>query len=520
MPPRSVASRRDFLGSLLAILAYGVGGLRAGHAAATGSGSPFDHDWLRGEARRLAGAAYAAPGTSMPAALGELGWDEYVAIRYRAEHALWRDKDLAFQAQFFHLGLYHKEPVAIFEVVEGRASRVEYAPALFDYGMNRFDPPLPDDLGFAGFRLHFHTDVSRDMVAFLGASYFRAVGREMQYGISARGLAIDTALPRGEEFPRFTAFWIERPASGQASAVVHALLDSPSTTGAYRFEIRPGGTTVMDISATLYPRRPIERLGIAPLTSMYLHGENDRRAADDFRPEVHDSDGLAIRTGADEWIWRPLVNPRTLRVNSFFDENPRGFGLLQRDRSFANYQDDGVYYDRRPNLWVEPKGDWGRGAVQLVEIPTDEEIFDNIVAFWKPEAPVEPGREIALAYRLHWGSDMPGRQMPSARAVATRIGRGGIPGQKRSYESRKFVIDFVGGAIGALAKDAAVEPVISTSRGTIEAPAARPIEELGGWRTNFDLRVDGREPVDLRCYLRLGRSALTETWIYQWTPPA
>jgi glucans biosynthesis protein len=252
---------------------------------------------------------------------------------------------------------------------------------------------------------------------------------------------------------------------------------------------------------------------------MFQFGENDRRVSDDFRPEIHDTDGLALWTGMDEWIWRPLVNPPHIRVNSFLDENPRGFGLLQRDRDFDHYQDDGVYYDKRPSVWVEPIGGWGKGAVQLVEIATADETFDNIVAFWNPAEPAEPGKELSFKYRLYWG-EKPPFQSAAAQVIATRIGAGGIPGQKQTVPSRKFVIDFRGGRLDQLGKEAKVNAVITASHGTVTAAAARPIKELAGWRCNFDLIVDGKEPVDLRCYLADDQGALTETWLYQWTPAA
>jgi glucans biosynthesis protein len=303
---------------------------------------------------------------------------------------------------------------------------------------------------------------------------------------------------------------------------LYGLMDSPSISGAFRFLIAPGGTQVMDIDAALYPRKPIERLGIAPLTSMFYYGENDRRAVNDWRPEIHDSDGLSMWTGAGEWIWRPLTNPAQLHFSSFSDDNPRGFGLLQRDRNWDHYQDDGVYYDRRPSLWVEPKaGGWGKGAVQLVEIPTVDETFDNIVAFWNPAEKPKGGEEMLFSYRLYWGTHMPyGSAL--AQTLATRTGIGGTVGQKRQYYSWHFAVDFSGGELGALARDANVEAVITTSRGTTEHVTAHYVEEIKGYRALFDVRPteDSVEPIDLRLYLRISGRPLTETWIYQWTPPS
>lgn len=487
-----------------------------------GAARPFDYAALKGQARALASRAYEPPKGELPPSVAALNWDQYQALRFRADHALWAGEKRRFQAQFFHLGLFFKRPVRLYELADGQAQELAYDPALFDYGKSGLRPEtLPADLGFAGFRLNFHTDPQRDVAAFLGASYFRAVGGEWQYGLSARGLAIDTGLPRPEEFPDFTAFYLERPAPGSNTVVVLALLDSPSIAGAYRFAITPGDTLVMDVDAALYPRKPIERLGLAPCTSMFQHGENDRRMANDWRPEIHDSDGLALWRGNGEWVWRPLTNPPTLQFNAFADESPRGFGLLQRDRDFDHYQDDGVFYERRPSLWVEPKEDWGKGSVQLVEIPTVDETFDNVVAFWNPQRKPQAGEEWLVGYRLYWGADAPARP-PLARCVATRTGLGGVVGQPRKYFSWRFAVDFAGEVLTRLGDGAQVEPVITVSRGTVEIPSARPLHSINGWRAMFDVRPpdDSTTPITIRLFLRSGGQPLTETWLYQWVPPA
>jgi glucans biosynthesis protein len=391
---------------------------------------------------------------------------------------------------------------------------------MFKYGPRVKDriPAQVGDLGFAGFRVNSRADWDRDMFSFLGASYFRAVGASKQYGLSARGLAIDTAMDRPEEFPAFRQFWLERPAPEATALTLHALLDGPSVTGAYSFTVTPGETTVMEVECHLFPRRPIERLGIAPMTSMYQCGENDRRIADDYRPEIHDSDGLALWTGAGEWIWRPILNPHYIRISSFTDDNPRGFGLLQRDQNFDHYQDNGANYHKRPSLWVEPLGDWGRGQVQLVEIPTADETLDNIVAFWNPAEPAQPGREMAFRYRLHWGA-LPPKRPSVAEVVATRVGVGGVPGVKHTGPLRKFVLDFQDGALPQLPKTAKVEAVVAASRGEIRDVATHAMQESELWRCHFDLSASGSEPVDLRCFLRDASGALSETWLYQLSPP-
>src|SRR5215470_10793646 len=485
----------------------------------------FDFAWLKGQARWRAQNQYRPIRSVLPKVLAELDWDRHQSIRFRPERSLWDGSNVGFRVRFFHLGHTYKTPVQMYEVVNTQARPIRYDPAMFDLRESAVDGrSLPSDLGFAGFRVHFHTDWDNDVVAFLGASYFRAVAAEKQYGLSARGLAVDTGLDRPEEFPIFEAFWLERPDGATSRFTAYALMDSPSIAGAYRFDITPGSTLTMDLDAALYPRRAIERMGIAPLTSMFLCGENDRRMATDWRPEIHDSDGLAILTGAGQRIWQPLTNPTGVRVNSYLDEDPRGFGLVQRDRDFDHYQDDSAFYNRRPSAWIEPKVSgnqgWGKGAVQLVEIPTGDETADNIVAFWNPLDKPQPGQELLVAYRILWGAGG-AFDPPIGRVVATRNGLGGHVGQKRKFFSWRFTIDFVGGQLAAIAKSARVEAVVTASRGAIELAVARPQAEIHGYRAQFDLRPidDSLEPIDLRLYLRLGQEALTETWIYQWIAP-
>ena len=325
-------------------------------------GEAFSYAWLKGYARQLATSPYQSQQGELPDSLQRLDWDDYQEIQFNKDAALWRDQHSKFRTELFHLGLGFDTPIHMYELEKGKSTPIPYMPSEFRYGKSNVDASkLPEDLGFAGFRMQFATDWQRDVVAFLGASYFRAVGSEMQYGLSARGLAIDTALPRPEEFPVFTHFWLEKPATGSDVVTVYALMDSPSVTGAYRFDMTPGEPFKMRVDSAIYPRKSVERLGVAPMTSMFMIGENDRRTNYDWRAEIHDSDGLAMQTGNGEWIWRPLGNPANLQFNAYSDNNPKGFGLLQRDRHFDHYQDDGVFYEKRPSLWIEPLGDWGKG---------------------------------------------------------------------------------------------------------------------------------------------------------------
>lgn len=517
--------RRSFLGATCAAAFLSPAALlsSAAHAAGLATiGRPerFDYATLKGQARALGAAPYRPYAGGLPPAVAALDWDQYQAIRFKPERALWAGTGLHARAELFHLGLYFKRPVRMYEVADGQARELAYDPTLFDLGKSGLDKArLPPSLGFAGFRIDTDLAPHTDYAAFLGASYFRATSGTRQYGLSARGLAIDTGLARPEEFPDFVSYYLERPRPDSNVVVVYALLDSPSVAGAYRFEITPGDTTRMDIDAALYPRKTIERLGIAPCTSMYQTGENDRRMANDWRPELHDSDGLSMHTGSGEWLWRPLRNPPALKFSAFADRNPRGFGLLQRDRDFADYQDDGAFYEKRPSLWVEPRGDWGDGAIDLIELPTADETFDNIVAFWNPAAKPQPGQETLLAYTLHWCREAPS-QSPLGRVVATRTGIGGVVGHPRDHVSYRFAIDFAGGDFAILDPKTVVEPVITLSRGRAEVTSARPLASVGGWRAMFDYVPEpGTEPATMRLFLRADGQPLTETWLYEFDPP-
>lgn len=464
----------------------------------------------------LSARQYQPDQPELPPFFAELDYDKYRDIRFRRDQSLWKAEGLPFQVQFFPRGFLFKDRVTVNVVEEGKAAPVEFVGSLFDYGKNPVPEAVPADMGFAGLRLLYpvnRDDVFDEIAVFLGASYFRAVAQGLHWGISARGLAIDTGLPSKEEFPVFREFWIEKPARDATDITLYALMDSRSVAGAYRFRIRPGVETVVDVKAHLFFRNAVKKLGIAPLTSMFFHGENTERFVDDFRPEVHDSEGLIIETGYGERIWRPLTNPKGLRIADFQVENPRSLGLLQRDRDFTHYQDLEAHYQDRPSALVEPLGGWGKGAVQLVEIPSDSERYDNIVAFWVPEAPVQADQQMEVAYRLRFSAD-PEIKMLGGRTRATRIGAGGTDVLDRSL--RKFVVDFAGANLAGLPPETPVEAVVSVSSGALSPPVAQPNPEIQGWRIFFELKPDGNAPVDLRAFLRHGPDVLSETWTYHW----
>jgi len=505
----------------LSLLAGAARAAEEGDGAIPPMAGPFDPELPVRIARALAQQPPREPEELAAGPLTEgMDYDTYYKIKFRDDHALWRD-DGPYRVDLFHSGFYFRQPVRLFEVRDGQAAEIGFSPDAFDYPSDEIRQAAATlSHGIAGFRIMYAADWERDVLSFLGASYFRAVGGSKQFGASARGLAINTSSFGKEEFPRFTAFWLEKPVADSFGdpLVVHALLESDSVTGAYRFATVPGGDTVIDVRATLFARKDVADAGIAPLTSMYLYGENDQRMRAEYRPEIHDSDGLHVITGKGESIWRPLANPLRPFLNLFVDSSPRGFGLMQRDRTFDHYQDDGVYYEKRPDVWVEPEGDWGKGSVALIELPAHDESQDNIVAYWRPEGGLKAGEEREFRYRLHWGADAGTPERRVARVLATRTGLGGHPGTE-NREGRKFIVDFAGGPLPMMAKGAGVTPEITVSRGTVGDVSAIRVEEIGGWRVMFDLKgVKGADPVQLRAYLRLGNRALSETWLYHWWP--
>ncbi|MBK5950781.1 glucan biosynthesis protein D [Rhodobium orientis] len=517
--------RRRFLQSSVSFLSLAGGvslPLSRAFAATTRpeAGEAFSFDILTERMRAKAKEAWQKPESPLPEKVQSLTYDQHRAIRFRPDHSLWRDTGARYQLQAFHPGWLFKQPVTIYEVRDDRADPVAFTGHDF-----RYDAPLDetefDDFempGVAGFRLHYplkRPDYMDEVVAFLGASYFRALGRQSVYGLSSRGLAIDTASSEPEEFPAFTAFYIAPPGVDERTIRLWASLESPRVTGAYAFEITPGDETVVDVTARLFFRNRIDRLGVAPLTSMYLFGENDDRGFDDYRPEVHDSDTLVILNGNDEQAVRPLRNPGSLRVSFFRVANPKGFGLAQRDREFGNYQDLEAHYERRPTAWIEPLNDWGQGRVVLAEIPSDSETNDNIVAFWQPAKEPEAGDEREYRYRMRWGDRSGSTDL--AEVIATHTGHGGVAGLEIDPEMRKFVVDFRGGVLSNLPKDAAVKPHLEASNAEIVSTVVQRMPHEDCWRLIADVRRSSDDPVELRAYLTFEDARLSETWLYQWS---
>ncbi len=521
-----------------AVLAAGAGALVGGRAAAdVNMNNLLAPRWfgaaeLEDRARRLAQFPHDPPGRRVPASINGLDWDAWREIRFKPDGNLLDSPNSRFRLQAFHLGHLFKRPVRLNLVRGDVAEPIAYSANDFDYGHHAFDPPLPADLGYAGWRMNYPLNkpgVMDELISFIGSSYFRLLGRGQVYGLSARGLSIGTGrLDNNEEFPFFREFWFRAPEEGADPAndklVFHALLDSPSITGAYSFELHPGDVSRIDVSATLFARRRIEDLGIAPLTSMYFIGENDRHyndrnRYDDYRPEMHDSDGLKLHLADGRWIWRPLRNPQIQELSYYHTTDLRGFGLMQRDRDFSHYQDIDLAYQQRPSYWIEPKGNWGPGRIELVELATKDETADNIVVAWLPKEAIEPDKPMTFAYTLHAGLDFSklsqlGRVEHTFNAP---VGALGAVREQKHHGARRFLIDFAGGELDRhLAKPESLQVVVNVTGGKTIRSFVTPNPQLPGVRAILDVKGFPTDTIYIDAHLRAGDVPVTETWSYRW----
>lgn len=474
-------------------------------------GAPFSREALDAFAEQLSTKGFEAPGNILPNGFAELPQDVFRSIRMKPDRTIWQGENRGVALDLLPGGFIYRSPVRVSVVEDGKVRVLADDPSWFDFGRAptpAADKPFPLS-GISVKGAIDRPDDLREFALFQGATIFRALARGQIFGATARGLAIDTGEPDGEEFPLFRSFWVERPATAANNVVVYALLDSRRATGSYRFTLRPGEITVVDVEFTLFPREQLNHVGVAPMTSMFFFGPNDRGGVDDVRGQVHRSDGLQIWNGGGEWIWRPLSNPSELQISVFTDKNPRGFGLLQRQRGFAAYNDLGRRYDRMPSVWVEPIGDWDEGQFQLIEIPTDTDINENVVVYWRPKAPLKPGERLSRAYRLHWCWSPPDRP---GGAVVFGTTTGSAGGRRR-----RFVVDFTGEALADPARADQIRAMASTNVGQLRDVVGRPNPEIKGYRVTFDLDPGNEELCELRMVLEQEGKPISETWLYRWT---
>ena len=483
----------------------------------------FSYETLKAKMQARA-ATPDVPPAPLESFLSDLTYDDYRNIGFRKDTARWADTDLAFHIEAFHPGWLFPEPVQLHEVVDGTVQKLSFSVDDFNYynGLDDRVPAHAELAGVAGLKISHplnRTDIFDELITFLGASYFRALGRGNSYGLSARGLSINTWLDGPEEFPRFSEFWIERPAIGAQNVTVYAALDSASVTGAYRFDIAPGTNTIIDVEATLYFRNDVTQLGLGPLTSMFYFAEYSPHKFNDFRPQVHDSDALKVVRQDGEVLVRPLNNPPRVSSSYFVEPEMAQFGLVQRDRDYESYQDAGARYHDRPSVMIEPLSDWGAGAIRLVEIPAALEIEDNIALFWVPEDAPKAGQSRSYRYRMHWGANVPDAQAEIARVQTTRAGVGGPSGVPVTNPGlRKFVVDFDGGYLSGLPEDAEVKPVVTLSAGTLGVVVLHKVQEVASGRWRLVINVDGEdaELIELTAHIAGRDRKLSETWLFQW----
>ena len=471
-------------------------------------------------ARVSAEQSYEQDDHGLNSKLKDMDYTTYRSIRFKPQASLWRGNN-DYEIQFFHPGFLYQYPVSVFTIDHTNKPK----PVLFNKAMFNYDDKaaalqgLTDDKsGYAGFRVHYPIKSKQykdEFAVFLGASYFRLVGKNQVYGISARGLAIDTAIIKGEEFPYFTSFWIVEPSEGEP-ITIYARLESPSVAGAYKFVIQPDIDTTVNVESWLFAREDVEKLGLAPFTSMYLYGENSQKHHDDYRPEVHDSDGVLMVTHAREEIWRPLTNPKRLQVTSLSDVKPKGFGMLQRDGEWSNYLDAEANYHLRPGLWVTPKVGFGKGKLEIVEIPTKSEVHDNIVAFWVPEKSFMAGESLYFSYDLKTVEQNP-FVSELASVVRTRQGNAFLPGEEVKNESllttRQFSIDFAAPLVSDFDRKN-MKLVVQSVNGDISEQRLYRVANGQEWRASFFVTPKEQKTVDMRVFIEKGGIRVSEVWNY------
>lgn len=485
-------------------------------------GEVFSFETLKREMKDRASRPDAPPAL-LDNFLEALDYDDYRNIYYRPAASRWVNEDVNFRLQAFHPGWLYKEPVSIFSVENGFAQPLTFNTDDFEY-RNNVSAKLPPNAplsGVAGLKVNapFNLpDKFDELITFLGASYFRALGSGNSYGLSARGLSVNTWQNGAEEFPRFSSFWVVKPEASEDAIEIFAAMESGSLTGAYRFQITPGADTVIEVEAELYFRETVDYLGLAPLTSMFYFNEHSERRFDDFRPQVHDSDALRMVRANGDVLIRPLNNPPRVSNSFFADNDIIEFGLIQRDRGYEAYQDAGAQYHNRPSVMVDRLGDWGPGKIRLIEIPADLEIDDNIVLLWVPDEPARAGETRNYKYRMHWGALPADGNGPLAYVRSTRTGVGGASGVPQTNPNlRKFVIDFEGGALGDMDPDAAVAPVITASAGEISNAVLHKINDAQTrWRLFFDVDGADHDLIELMAHIAGDGAKLSEVWLFQW----
>lgn len=473
----------------------------------------MDFEILKDKAQQLLSNPYQDPKKKTTKGLSDLDYNRYKNLHFLADKSIWRKEGSPFQLQFLHPGYIYNYDVLVYELFDKKYRLIPYDRSMFDFSSLALNETTPDNLGFSGFKVHYpinteeHTD---EFLVFQGATYFRAISEKQWYGLSARGLATNTGMSYPEDFPIFKEFWIEKPDKASDRITIYALMDGKSAVGAFRFIAHPGKTTVIHVKASIILRKKVDRLGIAPLTSMYWYGENSETTISGANPEVHDSDGLLLHQDDNQWIWRPMANPKKPTVNSYAMERLRGFGLLQRDREFSSYEDEEMRYHIRPGAWVVPVGDWGAGSVQTYRNPTNQDSDDNIGAFWVPAETPEVGKPFELEYKIYWISENPD-ELKLGKCIATRV-----KPNSQDPDQKIVQIDFKGDRLLDRENTSELEAVVTGSdNADLSGIQVSKIEESSKIRLTFKVKnKTPTTPVELIAKLRDKDGVLTENWSY------
>ena len=474
--------------------------------------APFDSNIVLNMARTLAAKPFKAPDTSLPSPFSSLTYENYVSIRSQAGSAIWSADGLGFAIEPLHRGFIFTTPMDIHIVDADKIARVPYDRARFDFNKLQVGPDIKD-IGYSGFRiLEARNGGFDERAIFQGASFFRALAKDQTQGVMARALAIRTADPRGEEFPIIRAVWIEKPSAAARVIVIHALLDSESLTGAYRFTLRVNDATIIDTESTLIPRLEVDNYGIAAMQATSFYSPLDRHNSDDLRPAVYEVSGLRMLSGKEEWLWRPVSNRLNLQGSAFVDESPRGFGLLQRERDPGAFEDDEQHWERRPSLWIEPIADWGAGQFELIEIPTESEINQNINAYWRPKEGLKPGKETSFSYRQFWCWSPPSKPA-LATATQARSGKVVVGGKSR----RRILVDFTGDNLADPTRSGEIKASLSLSGGNVTSVSTFTGKTPKTLRVLFDFEPNSDNMTEIRLLLQSDGQAVSETWLYRWT---
>jgi glucans biosynthesis protein len=486
----------------------------AGSDIALGAPVSFAPGTVIEQARALAKKPFVPMAASLPDPFKTLSSDQYNSIRTLPAGRIWGNEQVGVAIEPLHRGFLFTNPVEINLVAQGVSQRLVYDVKFFDFSSISLPPKLPD-IGYSGFRVLVAQNPSdandarfTEVASFQGANFFRALTQGQVPGLVSRALAVRLADPKGEDVPIFRTMWIEKPSLVANALIVHAVIDSETVTGAFRFTIRPGEATIIDTEATLFARASVDNFGLGTMSATHLLGFMDHRKFDDFRPNVSEVCGLQIYTGAGEWVWRPVTNRDNLQISTFVDDKPRGFGLLIRDRSFEDYDDEDQHWEKRPSLWIEPLGEWGQGGVQLIEIPSESEANDNILCFWRPKQPLAAGSETSFAYRQFWCWDPPER--PSlARAMTSRSGRG-------AGKRRRFFVDFEGEIFAKAETAGELKANVTAAGGKIAFVRIFPSDDKKSLKVFFELDPGNDLSSELRLVLEAQGKPVSETWLYRW----